>query len=378
MDNQGNALGLFQDALGNLKAILSSTNTHWIEELPSPYGPTGPPPTLEPNLLSFAKSHTWQGNRLDPTGLIHLGARHYDPKVGRFLSPDPISFPTCLDLYTYANSDPINFRDPSGRYASSINDTIIPSTISALRGAIHGAAEYVHPIGEFTLGGIDFFGSLASHVGASDLGFSTTERLAAIPHIEAARVNRWDTLDRALLGSFSNADPSDTIYHNFRNGTRKGIDLGLAATAGYGLAKVAVKGTLNFLQSNLFRLSNLNFEASVGRSALSLNRGAESINAGINLTKKLSQLEKMQISAVRTRLLSDGRIRYYGLEKPASTQGLTRGATNVLEWNPNTGNVRSWYECYDHLGDVNRVHPKSINGQTLSAPHYPPIAAELK
>jgi len=81
MDNQGNALGLFQDALGNLKAILSPTNTHWIEELPSPYGPTGPPPNLEPNLLSFAKSHTWQGNRQDPTGLIHLGARHYDPNA---------------------------------------------------------------------------------------------------------------------------------------------------------------------------------------------------------------------------------------------------------------------------------------------------------
>ncbi len=237
IDNQGNALGLFQDALGSLKAILSSTNTHWIEELPSPYGPTGPPPNLEPNLLSFAKSHTWQGNRQDPTGLVHLGARHYDPKIGRFLSPDPISFPTCLDLYTYANNDPINFRDPSGRFSSRTYKTIVPSTISAIGGSVCGLAEYVHPIGEFTLGGIDFFGSFASHVGASDLGFSTTERLAAIPHIEAARVNRWDTLDRALLGSFSNADPSDTIYHDFRNGTRKGLVLGSIAT---GVTKIGL------------------------------------------------------------------------------------------------------------------------------------------
>lgn len=38
----------------------------------------------------------------------------------------------------------------------------------------------------------------------------------------------------------------------------------------------------------------------------------------------------------------------------------------------------SWMESYDHAGNVIRVHPKSINGQPVSAQHYPPTGAELK
>ncbi len=132
VDSQGNGITLFNDALGNLKALASQDNIHWIEELPSSYGPTGPPPFLEQNLLSFAKSHAWQGNRQDPTGLIHLGARHYDPKVGRFLSPDPIGYPFPLDLYSYANGDPINFRDPSGRFSSHAYEALGSTALDIL------------------------------------------------------------------------------------------------------------------------------------------------------------------------------------------------------------------------------------------------------
>ncbi len=371
LDNQGNALGLFQDALGNLKAILSSTNTHWIEELPSPYGPTGPPPNLEPNLLSFAKSHTWQGNRQDPTGLIHLGVRHYDPKIGRFLSPDPISYPTCLDLYTYANSDPINFRDPSGRYASRAYDAIGPRTMSAVGGTLHASAEYIHPVGEFLLGGADFFGSLASHIGASDLGFSTSERLAAIPHIEAARQNRWTTLDRVILGPFSNADPSDTIYQDFRHGTKNGIDLGLAASAGYGLAKTAVKGTFHALQAHLFKLPTAN----LGRNAAIATRNVETIaikegtasssRQGYLLKTHLSQLEDYGANGYRQ--LQNGRRRYYGEVDLAKTNGEMVGRRLVREWDPKSGMKRTWHETLDGNGNSRIVRPETNDGNKM---HY--------
>jgi len=129
-DDDGNSLALFHDALGNLKAMVSQDNNHWIEELPSPYGPTGPPTTIDSTLLSFAKSHTWQGNRQDPTGLIHLGARYYHPQTGRFLSPDPIGYPVPLDLYAYATGDPINFRDPSGRFRSPSYEPVGATSIA--------------------------------------------------------------------------------------------------------------------------------------------------------------------------------------------------------------------------------------------------------
>ncbi len=44
-------------------------------------------------------------------GLIHLKARVYSPALRRFLQPDTLD----LRRYTYANSDPLNFVDPSGR-----------------------------------------------------------------------------------------------------------------------------------------------------------------------------------------------------------------------------------------------------------------------
>ena len=48
------------------------------------------------------------------TGLYHLGARYYDPQLGRFLSEDPIGIAGGLNLYAYAGNDPVNRRDPSG------------------------------------------------------------------------------------------------------------------------------------------------------------------------------------------------------------------------------------------------------------------------
>jgi hypothetical protein len=49
-----------------------------------------------------------------------MGARYYDPKGGKFLSPDPIGLPLCLDLYAYAGGDPVNYMDPDGRFQSPV------------------------------------------------------------------------------------------------------------------------------------------------------------------------------------------------------------------------------------------------------------------
>jgi hypothetical protein len=106
-------------------------------------------------------------------------------------------------------------------------------------------------------------------------------------------------------------------------------------------------------------------------------RGAESANAQRALSSKLSALEDAQASGARARELPDGRIRYYEAERAATNPGPSRGSSYVTEWNPKNGNVRSWNEVYDQAGNVNRVHPKMINGQAVSSPHYPPTAREL-
>lgn len=76
-----------------------------------PYGqPRGTTPTW-PNTLGFV------GGDKDPTGLTHLGAREYDPILGRFISVDPLqdlTNPQQWHGYSYAENSPITRSDPSG------------------------------------------------------------------------------------------------------------------------------------------------------------------------------------------------------------------------------------------------------------------------
>ena len=103
----------------------------------------------------------------------------------------------------------------------------------------------------------------------------------------------------------------------------------------------------------------------------------QSVNAQAAMNQKLRALQKAQNTAVRTEQFSDGRMRYYGSEKPARSLGPTRGSCYVTEYNQQTGQVRTWYESRDHAGNVTRVHPKSIDGLNDISRHYPPTKAEL-
>ncbi|WP_246213020.1 RHS repeat domain-containing protein [Streptomyces abyssomicinicus] len=51
------------------------------------------------------------------TGLVHIGAREYDPTTGRFISVDPLlelDKPQSINGYTYGMQNPLAFSDPTG------------------------------------------------------------------------------------------------------------------------------------------------------------------------------------------------------------------------------------------------------------------------
>jgi RHS repeat-associated protein len=56
------------------------------------------------------------------TGLVYMGARYYDPVIGRFISTDTAGFDDSnlhsFNRYAYGNNNPYRFVDPDGRSAT--------------------------------------------------------------------------------------------------------------------------------------------------------------------------------------------------------------------------------------------------------------------
>ncbi|MBV1855785.1 RHS repeat-associated core domain-containing protein [Catellatospora sp. NEAU-YM18] len=77
----------------------------------TPYGaPRGTNP-------SWANNKGFVGGDNDPTGLVNIGARQYDPNLGRFISTDPLmdlQDPQSFNPYSYSKNSPVTFSDPSG------------------------------------------------------------------------------------------------------------------------------------------------------------------------------------------------------------------------------------------------------------------------
>ncbi|MFD7258420.1 polymorphic toxin-type HINT domain-containing protein [Streptomyces sp. NPDC059874] len=81
----------------------------------TPYGDArGAKPAVWPGQKGFVG-----GTVDDSTGLTHLGAREYDPALGRFISVDPkmdMAESQTMNPYAYANNSPVTFSDPSGEF----------------------------------------------------------------------------------------------------------------------------------------------------------------------------------------------------------------------------------------------------------------------
>jgi filamentous hemagglutinin len=128
----------------------------------------------------------------------------------------------------------------------------------------------------------------------------------------------------------------------------------------------------------ILSVSSPNLRVTNQQQVTSSSHNATTYHAHVSVNKKFSTLEKAQKTSVKTENLPDGRIRYYAKERPSAKSGPTRGSSYVTEYNSKIKQVRSWIENYNHDGSVNRIHPKTLDGQDLKAQHYPPIKSESK
>lgn len=122
IDETGAARWLHQDVLGDVTLVTDAagavahriTLDAWGNRLAFGTGADGGSGsgTGEPAGTGFL------GTVTDPTGLICLGHRWYDPRTGRFLSPDPMAGGLytvgAWNAYSYGMNNPVLSADPSG------------------------------------------------------------------------------------------------------------------------------------------------------------------------------------------------------------------------------------------------------------------------
>ncbi|MEL6133073.1 MAG: RHS repeat-associated core domain-containing protein, partial [Bacteroidota bacterium] len=124
---------------------------------------------------NFARGFTGH-EHLGIAGLIHMGARVYDPSIGRFLSADPfVSFEgtgQSLNRYSYVMNNPLSLVDPSGFFFKKlfkslkrIVKSIFQNPIAFIVGVVAAVLTFgvVNPLLTGALGG-SFWGGLGAAV----------------------------------------------------------------------------------------------------------------------------------------------------------------------------------------------------------------------
>jgi RHS repeat-associated protein len=113
----GAATYLNADALGSVRGVVASSGAL---SATTSYDAWGNPQTT--GGLTSSTPFGYAGGYTDPTGLLYLINRYYDPSTGQFTSVDPDASQTG-EPYGYAGGDPVNGADPDGLWMIGLPST---------------------------------------------------------------------------------------------------------------------------------------------------------------------------------------------------------------------------------------------------------------
>ncbi|WP_434100830.1 RHS repeat-associated core domain-containing protein [Streptomyces pharetrae] len=117
MTTRGKSYYYLTDATGNVLGLVDDAGKRTHTYAYDPTGlPRGTATEAAPQPFRYTSAY------LDPTGLYKMGARYYDPQLGRFTQPDPSGQET--NSYLYAGGDPISNSDPSGLFLQAAVDVV--------------------------------------------------------------------------------------------------------------------------------------------------------------------------------------------------------------------------------------------------------------
>jgi RHS repeat-associated protein len=111
--SDGSGAHYLTDNLQSTVALTDGSGTVQTEYMYDAFGTTTVTGASTSSTLAFA------GRENDVAGLYYSRARYYDPKQQRFISEDPIGFRGGINVFAYANNNPMRFTDPLGLKASA-------------------------------------------------------------------------------------------------------------------------------------------------------------------------------------------------------------------------------------------------------------------
>lgn len=340
----------------------------------------------------------------DSVSLIHMNGRMYDAKLGRFLSPDnymqePFSTKS-FNRYSYVWNNPLNYGDPSGEWVHILIGAAVGGLINL------GIKAYQGKIDSWGAGLKAFgVGAVAGGIGAATGGAAFTAAGGAAAGgggflagfaggaVGSAFSMPFQNIGNAIFFNDPLMSGKDYLKGIFFGGLTGGIvNGGIASYHGRSFwngnftpvgkvnlhlspGEVATK-ELTFPPKeiklhaevprpkapeiykntpDIGRSGNLNIKPIEPSAKLSTN--------GVKLNEHLRQLEKYGNGGFKN--LQNGKIRYYSSSKQNSGDlNLFRSAR---EWNPSTGNSRTWMETLNPAGKVIQVRPEFNNGNKT---HY--------
>ena len=179
VDSSTGAVSFFHtDQFGTPQLMTNEANTQIWQANHKPFG------EADVNAAStVVNNFRFQGQYYDAeTGYHYNYHRYYDPKTGRYLTPDPIGLAGWINPYVYSAGDPVNFSDPFGLFQSP----------EFLRYTVPGQVSFDYGMtalekGNYGFASLHFAGMVGEQVlFALTLGQSSTVRAPVICDMNAA------------------------------------------------------------------------------------------------------------------------------------------------------------------------------------------------
>lgn len=230
-DNTDETRYLHSDHLGSTDVITDENRQIVERQSFSPFGSRrGVDWSSSTSVLAGMKMHRgFTGHeQLDEVGIIHMNGRLYDPKLGRFLSPDiQVQYPDqtqSFNRYTYVNNNPLSFTDPSGygffsklwkkvRRVVAVVVAVVAAAwtlgfTALLTGNIYAAWTAAGFVGGFTFGAIaagDIGSAFRYGLTGAQVGLAIVSAYKALSGFAARARHLFDLASRPL-GSFGGPD----------------------------------------------------------------------------------------------------------------------------------------------------------------------------